>query len=882
MLGWLIPMPDSPARIAELTCDGLVAPLAVRSEAPRFRWKLDPTRPDLRQGGCQITIRDLTGKVLWTSPRQEGDLNEIAYKGPKLPSGSRFRAELALWDSQGKILGSAESPFGTAADWTPVWVRTPNEPPQPDPYEALPVTMLRTEFGVTKPVRCATLYASALGAYEARLNGKRVGDIVLSPDWTDYHTRVQYQAYDVTSQVKSGSNAIGVLLGDGWYAGHLGMAQALGDAKKPRGVYGRVPSFAAMLRVEYADGTREDFSTSASWQSTQDGPWRSADLLDGVSYDANREMPGWDSAGFKADGWVKAVVTAPNPEPALEPQINEPIRVVDRLKPVSITGNVIDFGQNLPGWARLKIKAKKGETIVVHHAEMLQDDGKVYLANLRGAPQVDTYVSAGGTVWYEPKFTYHGFRYVQVDGGEIVDAEAVVFCTSAPETSTFECSDPMLNRLWQNIRWTARANLMSVPTDCPQRDERLGWMGDILSFGTTSGYFFNLDTFFDKWLQDTRDAQADDGRFPDFAPHPYGKNRHFTGVPGWGDAGVGVARVAMEEYGRTDVAKAQLGAIEKYLAWLEKTNPDYAWKNARHNDYGDWLNGDTIVRDGWPRTGGECPKDVFGTLCWYRSARDAAAMARETDGVAAAAPYLAMADKVAEAFMREYVTPDGKIKGDTQAGYALALWLEIVPESMRSAMFGHLLASLERTQNRLTTGFHSTLPMMEILAKYGRSDLAYHLLTATEFPSWGYTIKNGATTIWERWDGFVAGRGFQDPGMNSFNHWAFGSVGKWMYENIVGIRVDGFRKVRIEPNPGGGLASASGKWESPNGPIHVSWRTTKSGYSFDISIPSGLVVEEISLPGKVVKAEGASLSFGDGRSSARFVGAGRYHFETER
>jgi len=723
--------------------------------------------------------------------------------------------------------------------------------------DALPVTQLRKEFNLRPKVKRALLYATAFGVYEVRLNGKKVGDHMLAPEWTDYHSRVQYQTFDVTKQVNEGANAIGALLGDGWFSGRIGMAQALDARGFPRAVYGRNNMFSAELQVEYADGSRESIKTGKDWQSTMDGPIRSSDMLDGEAYDANLNMPGWDMPKFSG-AWKIAPEHRIEPTIAIVPQPNEPIRVTKRLKPISRTEpkpgiQVFDMGQNMVGVARFKFKMPGKATI--RYAEMLNEDGTVYTTNLRGAPQIDTFIGDGREHWFEPRFTYHGFRYIQIEGANSLterDVEGLVFHSSSPEIATLDTSNPMVDRLWQNIVWTTRANLMSVPTDCPQRDERLGWTGDILAFGQTINYIMDMGGFTTKWIQDTRDAQANDGRFPDFAPHPYGKDRHFTGVPGWGDAAVGFAHDLWENTGDKRILADHFEAVKRYLGWVASKNPEFVWKNSRHNDYGDWLNGDTLIRDGWPRTGGELPKDIFGTLMWFQSARQAADMARILNKKEEQVKFEGVAERIADAFEKEYVSADGKIKGDTQAGYALALHLGILKPEYRADAFKHLIAALARVNDHLTTGFHSTLPLMQVLTKNGRSDIAYKLLLNKTFPSWGYTIENGATTIWERWDGYVKGRGFQDPGMNSFNHWALGAVGEWMFESVGGIRVlppGSPTTFRIAPQVGGDLTHSKASLDSAYGPVSCEWRKSGTNTRFTIVIPANTTAD-VELPDK--------------------------------
>lgn len=711
--------------------------------------------------------------------------------------------------------------------------------------DALPPTRVRKEFEANRPVR-ATLYATALGAYQAFVNGQRVGDEVLAPGWTDYPTRVRYQGFDVTALVREGTNELAANVGDAWFAGRIGMAQALDARGFPRAVYGRDPLFAAMLVIERADGKTDTIVTDSSWRHSVLGPIVASDIYDGEIFDARREY-----GKFRP-------VKVTRYQTKIVPQTDQPIRVTRVHRPVDsreVNGaTILDFGQNLVGFLRLTLKGPAGSTIKIRHAEMLKDDRDVYTENLRGAPQLDEVTIGEEELTWEPSFTYHGFRYVRIElpaGVTMRDVTAQVFHTDAPITSDVTTSDPMVNRLWQNIVWTQRANLMSTATDCPQRDERLGWTGDLHAFGHTANFIMDLDAFTEKWLTDLRDSQADDGRFPDFAPHPYDKNRHFTGVPGWGDAAVSVAWNRHLRSGDVQQIPGHLPAIKRYLDWLEKGNPNHLWIQGRHNDYGDWLNGDTLRRDGWDSTGSELPKPVFATMVWYESLLQSAQMARLVGDNGLASEWESRAKLVQGAFLGAYLKPDGKIEGDTQAGYAMALDIGILPEAARPVALNHLIDSLKRRNDHLTTGFHTTHRLMNVLTRMGRADLAYKLLENRTFPSWGYTIENGATTIWERWDGFVKGRGFQDPGMNSFNHWALGAVGEWMMQSMVGIQPmsPGWTHFRLAPVPGGSLSFVSGHFDAPTGRIESSWTREGSTIKYRFRVPSNTRATVV-LPGR--------------------------------
>ncbi len=880
-----------PMKPIHLRANSLVEPMTVVAPGPRFSWELEGGGQGATQAAFRIAVSS-GGKTIWDSGKVPSHKQSgVAYDGEPLLPATKYEWELEVWEAGEGSPSRARSTFGTGLfgeeGWEGSWLSDPypiEAHRDPATLPALPVCYLRREFEVAPDLESATLFATALGAYSARLNGTPVGDHVLAPEWTDYTRRVMYQAYDVTGQLREGANAIGVVLGDGWYAGRLGMSQALHPEKLLRGVYGLRPKFLCQLVLRYKDGSLQTVSTGGDWRISMSGPVRTSDILDGEFYDGARQMPGWDSPGFEGKEWTRPKTTSIQSEATIVPQPNEPIRVVERLKPKAVTEPapgvfVLDFGQNHAGFLRANFGGTPGSVIVLRHAEMLNEDGTVYTENLRGAPQVDRVVlpaSRSVKAW-QPSFTYHGYRYVQIEGlstrPKPSDYVSLVFTSSAQEVSNFQCSDPGVEQLWSNILWTQRANLMGVPTDCPQRDERLGWTGDILAYGPTAMYRMDLAAFLAKWLQDMRDAQAKDGRYPDFAPHPYGPDERFSGAPGWGDAGVGCAWLLYQATGDKAVLEDHYDSMVRYLDWIESKNPGYTWANARHNDYGDWLNGNTLVRDGWDATGCEIPKEAFATLMWFRSAGQVASAAEVLGRRADAERFTSVAKEIGQAFREAFVAPDGRIQGDTQAGYAMALDFGILTEEQADAATRHLAESVRKRGGAHTTGFHSTRSLLRSLSRHGYNDLAYGILLRKDFPGWGYSIANGATTIWERWDGYVRGRGFQDPGMNSFSHYALGSVGEWIMETVVGIRA--FRapgRVDFHPQPGPGLTWASGTYRALGGLYACGWRREGEGVEVTVTVPPNQNAS-LTLPARAMAESGLKWSK-DGRTAE--VPAGTY------
>ncbi|HJQ24277.1 MAG TPA: glycoside hydrolase family 78 protein [Blastocatellia bacterium] len=842
--------------ITALRCEYLVSPLAVEAREPRLSWMLESHQRGVKQTAYHILVASSARLLaanrgdLWDTGKVTSNQTiQIAYQGKPLASRQQCFWKVRIWDQTDKptawsqparwMMGLMER-----GDWSAQWIgdHLPS-------VENVAATMLRREFELTARPTRAIVYASALGVYELHINGQRVGDQLLAPEFTDYHTRTQYQAYDVTPLLRTGANVIGALLGDGWYAGSIGLAQQL--VKKSRNIYGDHPRLLAQLEIDLSDGRKARIETDDRWRTSREGPIRSSDILNGEAYDARREMPGWDKAGFDDHGWSAAEI-APHAGTELVAQPNEPIRVTREIKPIAVNEPkpgvyVFDMGQNMVGWCRLQTSGAAGTTVQLRHAEMLSPDGTIYTDNLRGAQQTDRFTLRGvGNEAYEPHFTYHGFRYVEVTGlANKPPLEAItgrVFHSAMAETSGFETSDPLLNKLWQNILWTQRGNMQSIPTDCPQRDERLGWMGDIQIFVGTGIFNMDMAAFFTKWMRDVRDAQATDGRFADFSPHPFEKDKRFTGVAGWGDAGIVVPWRLWQHYGDKRQLVENFDSARRWVEFIRSNNPDLLWKNKRGNDYGDWLNSDTLVYEGFPRQGGQVPKEVFATMMFAYATDLLSRMATVIGKADEANKYRALFNDIRAAFNKAYVSPDGHIRGDTQAGYALALHFDLLPETLRPAALRYMLDGIRRYNGHMSTGFHSTYRMMLELTRAGQNEVAYSLINQRSFPSWEYSIDNGATTIWERWDGYVKGRGFQDKGMNSFNHYAIGAVGEWMARVILGINNDderpAYEHFTLRPYPGGGLTWARGHYDSIRGRIESSWRVTAGGLQYDVTIPT--------------------------------------------
>jgi alpha-L-rhamnosidase len=897
-------------RPARLRCEYRVDPLGIGERKPRLSWVLESEVRGQTQSAYRVLVagneRDLEAEenLHWDSGRVESSRSVgIEYEGEALRSGSRCVWKVRTWDGAGNPSPDSEPAVFELgllerADWEGAWISLGEgppqalEPPSGDEYDDLgnglgPSPNLRKEFRLEKPVRRARLYATARGVYEPYVNGERVGEDELAPGWTDYRERIQYQTYDVTDLLAQGANVLGAILGDGWYAGFVGF-----DSKHRGAHYGSRPHLLAQLYVEYEDGATQTVASDGTWKSST-GPILYSDFLAGESYDARGEMDGWSGPGFDDSEWYHVGVEEAGMIP-LVAQPDEGVRVTGEVAARSVTQPesgvyVFDMGQNMVGRVRLKVEGEAGTEVTLRHAEALNPDGTIYTENLRFARATDRYVLRGaGEEVYEPRFTFHGFRYVEVTGypGE-PPLEAItgrVVHSATPPTGSFECSSPMVNKLQSNIVWGQRGNFLSIPTDCPQRDERLGWMGDAQVFVRTAAFNMDVAAFFEKWMIDVEDIQSPEGAFPDVAPLFGDRSEAFLqkGSPAWGDAGVIVPWTIYKTYDDTRIVERHYGAMTRWMEYLREANPDLLRTNKLGNNYGDWLS---------PK-GDFTPKELLATAYWAYDARLMAEMAAIIGRREDAKGYEDLFEGIRNAFNEAYVAPDGRLEGDTQTCYVLALHMDLLPDELRPAAAGHLVAAIEREDWHLSTGFAGVGYLCPVLTETGHSEVAYRLLGNETFPSWGYTIKNGATTIWERWDGWTEEKGFQSPNMNSFNHYSLGSVGEWLYRHVAGIALDpraaGYGRIVIRPRPGGDLTHARAEYDSVRGKIVSAWTIEGDRFDLEVSIPPNTTAT-VHVPaangaevteggGPAGEAEGVEPLREDGEETVLTVGSGRYRF----
>lgn len=701
-----------------------------------------------------------------------------------------------------------------------------------------PPAVLRSTFPTSKPIKQATLYATAFGWFDIQLNGTRVNESYFDPGWTDYHKRLYYRAYDVTSKLDEGVNVIGCVLADGWYSGYIGWCHQ-------RDVYGRYPRFRAQLHIDYQDGTQEIFGTDSSWKASI-GPTLEADILMGETYDARRELRDWQSRDYNDASW-SPVNSGSELNPLLQAHPSQPVVSLDteQFQPVEISHlasdcYIFNLGQNFAGIVRLKVKgASPGQVIRIRHGERLKSDGTLYTFNLRTARATDTYICRGDAeeVW-SPRFTFHGFQYVEVTGlTEAPSSDTITgipLSSDTPRSGGFECSDAFLNKLASNVYWGQRSNFIDIPTDCPQRDERLGWCDGTWTFIGAASLRADVQQFYNKWSVDLDDAQWPDGLFPWLAPLvvtvPDVSGRMWvSSSPAWADAGIICPWMVYEIYGDRRQLAVHYPAMVKQVEWYRKTSQPSLLPPPEHKCLGDWLNHNAPV-----------PPDVFRTMFFAHSvdlvSRTAAVIGRQED----AAHYTNLFEQLKSLFSEHYIRPDGSILGDCQSGYALAIAFDLLNSHQQKKAAEHLIRCIRENNWSITTGLEATLPLMIALSKIERDDVAYRLLHNEHFPSWNFSIKNGATTIWERWDSWTPETGFGDANMNSFNHFSIGSVYQWMVEHIGGIRRSdiGYKHFIIGPVPGGKVTEASSHYDSVNGRIESAWKITGNTMRLKLLIPA--------------------------------------------
>ncbi len=857
-------------QITRLRCEYLENPLGLEVARPRLFWQMNSDR----EGARQIAYR-ITADNGWDSGRIESaESTQIAYDGPALSSRQRVNWSVEVEDETGATTRSANAFWEMGLldpdDWQAEFI---GGDLIGGPHNPMPAPFLRRPFQVAQPIKRARLYATALGVYECEINGTKVGDDVLAPGWTDYNKRLDYQTYDVTAMLSQGENVWGAVVGDGWYCGHIGWRR--------RQNYGPKPAFCGQLEIEFEDGSRQTIVSDADWQFAY-GPILSADLLIGADYDARLEMDGWSAPDFKMDErWRNAKIVA-KPDMELSASQAPPIVRTEEIKPIGMhrqgASTIFDMGQNMVGRIHIKVNGERGQTLKFRFAELLQGgpsavSGPIYTENLRGqaAEQTNHYTLRGESeeTW-EPRFTFHGFRYVEVTGlTEEPDADfltGIVLHSAAPQTGDFECSDPLVNQLQKNIDWGWRGNSLDVPTDCPQRDERLGWTGDAQVFIPTSCFLRDVPAFWTKWARDVADSQHTDGSVPCVVPLPGtreavvgeqggGAGPWHDGGPAWADAALICPWTLYRRYGDTKILADNYPVFKNYLGYLESTARD----NMRCDEGADYWRGfgDWLALDGSGLTVGGTPKELIGTAFYAHCADLMSRIAKVLGHAEDEKHYRELFESVAKTFCERFVTPAGRLSPPYQTPYVLALHFNLLPDELRADAVKELVGEIKHRGGKLSTGFVGTSYLPFVLSENGATESAYELLLQHDWPSYLYAVTQGATTVWERWDGWTQKNGFQDAGMNSFNHYAYGAIGDWMVQVVAGIRPGkaGYQNFVLQPRAGAGLTSAKAHYDSLHGRIESSWEINDGEWIWDFTVPANTTATVILPDGETFEAQ---------------------------
>jgi alpha-L-rhamnosidase len=877
-------------RAIRLRCEYQENSLGIGEPRPRFGWVLDADASDVIQKSYHIHVgvhRDFRS-ILWDGEKAEtSDSIQVEYAGPALDSTTRYYWRVKITDNHGQVSDWSETAqFETSILDPSQWKGDFISPQDEDPASSKGM-LLRKEFTLQGEASEARIYATSLGLYELSLNGARVGDAVFTPGWTAYGKRLQFQAYNVTDMLRFGANAIGVRLGCGWYKGDL--VGWLGG----RNLYGNRTALLFQMDVRFSDGREQRVVSDTSWM-TSDGPIIFSELYHGEIYDARREQPGWDRPGFDDAGWRPARRLDQH-RGILIAQEGPLVKRQETLRAISLFTTpkgerVLDFGQNMAGWVRFTVRGKAGQRVVLRHAEVLDAAGNFYTANLRSAKARVEYVLAGAeSETFEPHFTFQGFRYVMIEEfprtPSIDDFSAVVLHSAMERTGTFECSHPLLNALHRNILWSLKGNCIDVPTDCPQRDERLGWTGDAQVFIRTACFHMDTVLFYTKWLRDLSADQRADGGVPFVVPDvlsvpavkdPMMRQSHSS--CGWGDAAVICPWTLYQCYGDRRILERQYESMKAWVEYIRSRAQDgVLWNSGFH--FGDWVALDAKEGSYF----GATPNDLTATAFYAHStellARSAAVLARHDDE----REYRQLHERIVKAFRDEFFTPSGRLAARTQTAHILTLSFGLAPEEHRGRCMETLISLLNENGGHLTTGFLGTPYFCRVLSDGGRLEAAYALLLRQDFPSWLYPITKGATTIWEHWDGIKPDGTMWSENMNSFNHYAYGAVGDWLYRVVAGLDTDpesvGYGKILLKPRPGGGLTWARAEYMTPYGLTSLAWTRGPATMRVDVLVPHNATARLI-LPGASPESiEGDTVRFASCEGGAEAViGSGQRTF----
>lgn len=878
--------------VTKLVCEYHTNPIGIDVKKPRLSWQILSDGKNVKQQGYEIRVAsslsnlNQQNSLLWTSGKVLSDQSvNVEYQGTPLKSMESAYWQVRVWDNKNSVSAWSEPAYwemgvlGKGA-WTASWITMKDEQKS---TTSLPSQYFRKEFSTSKKVSSARLYVTSLGLYQLFLNGKKVGDQLFTPGFTSFKKRIQYQTYDVTSLVQQ-NNAIGAIVGDGWYRGYLGWDGL-------RAYYGDQLGLLVQLKVNYADGTNETITTNENWKTSY-GPILKSDIYNGEKYDARLEMKGWSQTGFDDSKWNPAGILNHSKD-ILVASNGLPVKATQEIKPIKTIKTpkgelVFDLGQNIVGWARIKVKGTKGDVITLKFAEVLDKEGNFFTQNLRSAEATDIYTLKGGEEEvFEPHFTFHGFRFIKIEGSIALKAEqitGVVIHSDMKQTGTFTCSDPLITQLQKNIQWGQRDNFLDIPTDCPQRDERVGWTGDAQVFSMTAGFNYDVASFYTKWLKDLALDQQPNGEVPNIIPDMW--NNKLGGTTAWADAAVIVPWTVYRTYGDKRILEQQYASMKGWVEYMAKNaGEDYLWNQNRWH-WGDWL---AFHSDNPDYAGSVTEKDFIATAYFNYSTTLLSKIATILGNKADADKYQQLADNVKKAFVKEYITPNGRMVSHTQTAYALALSFDLVPKDLIQKSADYFAADVKKF-GHLTTGFVGTPLLCSTLSSIGRDDLAFMLLNRKEYPSWLYPVTQGATTIWERWDTQKPDGSIID-GMNSFNHYAYGAIGEWLYNHVAGLSIDsanpGYKHILFYPHPGGGLTNVNAEFQSLYGSVKSAWEIKGNDFIYTVTIPANTtatvtlpkaVLADLQLNAKSLNSEMKKLSQETSKGVVMELGSGSYTF----
>lgn len=832
-------------KVTDIRIEYLKNPVGIDVKKPRFSWKILSNEKDVLQSSYQILVKH-KGDVVWDTGKRDSDSSVlIEYEGASLNPCSIYEVQVEVWDNKGNHAttdGFFETGLLAGTSFQAEWI-THNFP---DEETACPIFV--RDFQVDKEIERVRVYATALGVYEIKINGEKVGDTFFAPGWTNYKKRLQYQTYAI-DELQSGENKIEIAVGNGWYKGIFGFTCTPNH-------YGDRVAALAEIHITYKDGTKEIIVTDESWKTTT-GSIRYSEIYMGETVDST----------FTDEKFSPVVMTTFDKN-RLVAQESEPVRITQKLpaKELIITPKgekVIDFGQNLTGFVELKVHGKAGQKITIRHAEALDKDGNFYPDTLRQAISVDTFICNGQEQMFLPSFTFHGFKYISIEGLEEINLENFTACvlhTHMEETGSFTTSNPLVNKLQSNIQWGQRGNFLDIPTDCPQRDERLGWTGDAQVFAGTAAYNYNVALFFTKWLRDLASEQTKEYGVPHVVPNILGDQ---DGAAAWSDAAVIIPWVVYQTYGDVKVLKNQYESMKGWVEYItERCGSNGLWQTGFQ--YGDWLALDK--EEGADRTGATDKYLVANAYYAYSTdiVRKTAKILNKTKDTE---KYDELYKKIKKAFNEEYITPTGRMVSETQTGCVLALHFDLAEENYRNRILDSLKTNIANHKNHLTTGFVGTPYLCHALTENNQHDLAGTLFLKEDYPSWLYAVKKGATTIWERWNSILPNGDFDESGMNSLNHYAYGSIGEWMYKKLAGINQleAGYKKILIKPQFIKGITSVDATYQSVYGEIKSAWSCENHRIKVQVEIPANTTAV-IYLPEKEEPIE---------------VGSGSYFFDYE-